>query len=60
MGAQSTAKVLHEMVHHLPKLFQSLFLKNRLVLIFQGWEDTVTNAYLTYTKTDGSAGRNQF
>lgn len=48
----------HEMVQSFTQVVSNhYFLKNRLVLIFQGWEDNVTNAYLTYTKTDGSAGR---
>ncbi|WP_162222327.1 DUF4998 domain-containing protein [Bacteroides acidifaciens] len=48
----------HEMVQSFTQIISNhYFLKNRLVLLFQGWEENITEAYLTYTQTDGSTGR---
>ena len=48
---------VHEMVQSFTQVVSNhYFLQNRLVLFFQGWEENVTDAYLTYTKADGSAG----
>ena len=48
----------HEMVQSFTRVVSNhYFIKNRLVLLFQGWEDNVTEAHLTYTKTDGTPGR---
>ena len=33
------------------------FFQDRLILFFLGWEDNVNEAYLTYTKKDGTTGR---
>lgn len=48
---------IHEMVQSFTQIVSShYFIQNRLVLFFQGWEENVTDAYLTYTKADGSTG----
>lgn len=48
----------HEMVQSFTQIVSNhYFLKDRLVLLFQGWEDNVIEAHLTYTKADGSDGR---
>ncbi|WP_294543162.1 DUF4998 domain-containing protein [uncultured Bacteroides sp.] len=48
----------HEMVQSFTQIVSNhYFLKNRLVLLFQGWEENVTEACLTYTRSDGSTGR---
>lgn len=48
----------HEMVQSFTQIVSNhYYLGNRLVLFFQGWEENVTNAYLLYTKKDGTEGR---
>ncbi|GAA6258149.1 hypothetical protein F070042J6_40010 [Bacteroides sp. f07] len=48
----------HEMIQSFTQIVSNhYFLKDRLILLFQGWEENVIEAHLTYTKTDGSAGR---
>lgn len=48
----------HEMVQSFTRIVSNhFFLKNHLVLFFQGWEENVESAYLTYSRLDGSDGR---
>lgn len=47
----------HEMVQSFTRVVSNhYFIRDRLVILFQGWEDNVTEAHLTYTKSDGSEG----
>lgn len=48
----------HEMVQAFTRIVsRHFFFKDRLILFFLGWEENVNEAYLTYTKKDGEAGR---
>lgn len=50
----------HEMVQSFTRIISNhFFVKNRLILFFQGWEENVDEAYLEYTKTDGGEGKLQ-
>lgn len=47
----------HEMVQSFTRVISNYyFINDRLALLFQGWEDNVTEAHLSYTKADGTAG----
>ncbi len=47
----------HEMVQAFTRVISKhFFFKDRLFLFFLGWEDNVEEAYLTYTKKDGTEG----
>ena len=48
----------HEMVQAFTRVIsRHFFFQDRLILFFLGWEDNVNEAYLTYTKKDGTTGR---
>ena len=48
----------HEVVRSFTNIIsRHFFIRDRLVLLFLGWESNVKEAYLTYTKKDGSKGR---
>ena len=48
----------HEMVQAFTRVIsRHFFFQDRLILFFLGWEDNVNEAYLTYTKNDGTTGR---
>ncbi|HBX19666.1 MAG TPA: hypothetical protein DEF88_04370 [Porphyromonadaceae bacterium] len=48
----------HETIQTFTRIVsRHFFMKDRLILFFLGWEDNVEEAYLTYTKKNGSAGR---
>lgn len=36
---------------------KQFFLGDHLIMLFSGWSDGIENAYLTYTKKDGEAGK---